>query len=107
MLYPAQLLFLTAAFLVPNSQAVKSNNLDADMNAAGYYCSIGQTARAININYGESEQGLPCQVTLQEKVGQITQLLEAKRNVAICETKAKIMATRLIDRGWHCQSSGI
>ena len=107
MLYPAQLCLLTAAFLVPNSQAVISNNQDADMNNAGYYCSSGQTTQTINIHYGNSTQGLPCKVTLQAKSGDVTQLLEAKRNVSICETKAKLMATRLIDRGWRCQRSGI
>ena len=105
--YATQLLFLMAAFLVPNSQAVISNNQDADMNTAGYYCSIGQQAKSIHIHYGNNTQGLPCQVTLQHNTRAITQLLSAKRNVSICENKAGSMAVRLIDRGWHCQTSGI
>ena len=106
MQFPTQLLFILAAFLVPVSQAVVSNNDVANMNAAGYYCATSQEIRTIQIHYGSDSQGLPCRVTY-ERSNKVTQLLQADRSTAICEHKAEIMAARLIDRGWHCEGSGL
>ena len=110
---PKQGLFLMAAFLVPNSQAVISNSLgatisSASMDSSSYYCSTnrGETQH-ISVIYGNSPTGLPCSVTLQANQAVVTQLLQAKRNVAACAQKARAMALRLQDRSWHCQSSRI
>ncbi len=107
MIYPTQLLFLAAAFLVPNSQAVLSDNLAIVMEEAGYYCEAAGKITKVNIHYGESANNLPCKVTVESKGSEAMVLLEAKRNVEICEHKADVMKQRLIDRGWSCLSSGM
>lgn len=106
MLYPKHLFFLLATFLVPATQAIVSNQHSVDMDGFGYYCSNHSEVRMINIVYGSSPQGLPCQVTFQQNSGSVTQLLSVQRNVDICEYKADSMAARMIDRGWSCQASG-
>lgn len=107
MFYPIQLLFLTAAFLVPNSQAVISDNLEANMQTAGYYCEVSGKIAKVSIHYGEELNNLPCLVTIQRNNSDVIPLLEAKRSKNHCENKAKVMMQRLVDRGWHCLSSGI
>ncbi|MEO0442671.1 MAG: hypothetical protein AAFZ92_02880 [Pseudomonadota bacterium] len=98
----SQLPYLVAAFLVPNSQALVNNPLAVSMNTPGYHCQVKRDLHMINIHYGASHQGLPCKVTYQRGGMGVTQLLEARRNVGICEHKAKRMAVRLIDRGGEC-----
>ncbi len=107
MFYFLQFICLLAIFLVPHSQAVISDNHDANMTLAGYYCKNHSEIRTINIIYSDKPQGLPCQVTFQKNSTEVMQLLEAKRNVEACKNKAVRMASRLRDRGWQCQSSGI
>ena len=96
-----------AIFLVPNSQALKSDNMNVATDAAGYFCTLDGSIRNVSIIYGDSPQGLPCKVTYQQQDRSAITLLEAKRNTNICETKAKNMALRLNDRGWRCEASAI
>lgn len=107
MYYSLRLLCLAAAFLVPNSQALLSDQLQAGMTTAGYYCSLGGNRATVSIHYGDSASHLPCSVGLQKNQGEVVSLLEAKRHLSHCETKAIQMQKRLHDRGWQCLSSGI
>ena len=107
MLCSHRLLCLVAAFLVPNSQALISNPVIITVDTPGYHCRLNTNLRMINIHYGNNAQGLPCQVTHRENTHAIRQLLEAKRNINICESKATDMAARLRDRGWRCEQVGI
>ncbi|MGH1438739.1 MAG: hypothetical protein ACRBBR_01405 [Cellvibrionaceae bacterium] len=105
--HPIRLLFLMAAFLVPNSQAVIADRLEANMHTAGYFCSTAGKTAEVSIHYGDNAQHLPCRVTLQKSGSSIVSILEAKRNKNHCDLKAASMKQRLVDRGWHCLSSGI
>lgn len=107
MQYPIQTLLLVVAFITPNSPAVISGNITPSTEAIGYHCSLGTSINEVNIHYGGNAKQLPCQVTLFSYPSKdVVQLLEAKRNVATCENKAELMATRFRDRGWHCERSG-
>ncbi|MFT6387152.1 MAG: putative ATP-grasp superfamily ATP-dependent carboligase [Cellvibrionaceae bacterium] len=107
MISPIQLLFLMAAFLVPNSQAVISDRLEANMQTAGYYCQKRRDIAIVSIHYQNSTNDLPCSVSIQKNSSPVVSLLEAKRNKDNCESKAKTMMQRLVDRGWRCLSSGL
>lgn len=105
--HPIQWLLLMAAFLVPNSQAVIADRLEANMHTAGYFCSIAGKTTEVSIHYGDNNQHLPCRVTVQKSGSAVVSILEAKRNKDHCNLKAESMKQRLVDRGWHCLSSGI
>jgi len=107
MLHPTQLFFLMAAFLVPNSQAVIADRLNANMQSAGYFCSIQGRTTEVSIYYEDNIRSLPCRVTVQKNGLPVVAILEAKRNKIHCDNKAKSMKQRLVDRGWHCLSSGV
>jgi len=104
--HPLQWLFLMAAFLVPNSQAVIANRLEANMHTAGYFCSTTGKTAEVSIHYGSNHLRLPCRVTVQRNGSAAVSILEAKRNKDHCDLKAASMKQRLVDRGWHCLSSG-
>lgn len=105
--YPTKSLLILAIFLVPNSQAVISNSAEASKNTRGYFCEIPGKTMSVNIHYGDSPSNLPCRVTIEGSNTQAISLIEAKRNTSLCEHKAETMKQRLVDRGWHCLSSGI
>jgi hypothetical protein len=101
------LLMSVATFLVPNSQIAMSNPTDTALKVSSYSCQLGYETKKVSLHYGEYSQGLPCQVSLQQGNQATTLLLEAKRNPNTCEDKAKDMTSRLLDRGWRCNSTGI
>ena len=107
MIYPIQALFLMAAFLVPHSQAVIPDGLEANMQAAGYYCETPREVARVSIHYGDKLSDIACRVTIQRNSSPVVSLLEAKRSKNLCESKAKVMMQRLVDRGWRCLSSGL
>jgi uncharacterized lipoprotein YajG len=102
MLATRSLFLLITIFIVTQSQAI-INDSALESNTASFTCRSFQDTQFIHVYLNHKDQGLPCQVTLETK-HQTIQLLEARRSVKICETKAQTMAQRLEDRGWQCQN---
>jgi hypothetical protein len=95
-------------FIGPNSEALLSNTTSFDMNNAGYHCTSGQAYRQINITYQDHHlYTQSCNVSYQKNAGANKTLWGNQRNAANCEAKAELIAQRLEDRGWQCQTAGI
>lgn len=96
---------LIMLILVPSSQAMKAETGKLQADTTQYFCTFGASTRTVNIHYGDSIDGLPCEVTYKQQNHPLRTLLRAERNVMTCESKAKNMAVRLGDRGWNCSES--
>ena len=94
-------------FIGPNSEALLSNTSSYDMDDAGYHCSLGPQQSQINIVYKKHPMYLTsCDVTYLRN-GKANTLWSNQRHQSTCETQAALLASRLVDRGWQCQTDGI